>query len=372
MKIVIVGGGITGLSAAWFLNKRYGKNAKITLLEKTNRLGGWIQTDYEKGLLFERGPRTFQFGKCETLLKLIQQLGLTVIRSDPTANKRYLFHQGRLRSMGSFIPLLFPYAIRELFLPRGKGDDESIYDFASRRFSPKIADTLFDPLTLGVYAGDIRKLSIRACFPTLFNWEKEKGSVIRGLFSAPKREKGLFTLQNGMQTLIDELQKQLPIEIVLNCKAEVIKDNEVLAGGKIWTADLVIRALPPEIPAKSIWVVNLAFHGKGLSKKGFGYLVPSQEKESVLGAIFDSSIFPQQNGSDETRMTVMVREEEKKPLEAALRGVERHLKIRDKPFYSSVFYAQKAIPQFEVGCGYVDGISVEACVQRGIRFSLQD
>jgi len=366
MNILILGGGITGLSAAWYCRKKY-PNAKITLLEKSNRLGGWIQTSHEGEFLFEKGPRTFLLGRSTHLLSLLNDLKLEILPAAP--QKRYIYHRGRLRSLGSFLPTLVPSLIRELFVAPSTADDESIYDFAARRFSPKIAETLFDPMTLGIYGGDIRKLSVRSCFPALYKWEREKGSVLRGLLSAPKKTKGLFTLKVGMETLIHALQKQLPIDFIFNCPVESISDNSVQAGGKTWHADKIISALPPTLPAKSLWVVNLAFEGDVLAKKGFGYLVPSQEKQSLLGVVFDSSIFPQQSSRGETRLTAMVRAEEPEPLNAALTALQAHLGIQDKPIYSSLFYAENAIPQFEVGCTYSEGISVDACVLRGKRAS---
>lgn len=368
MKILILGGGITGLSAAWFLKKK-DPSAEITLLEKENRLGGWIQTVKEGGYLFEKGPRTFQLGRSPHLLKLIQELNLEILKSDPAAAKRFIFHQGKLRSISSFLPTLIPYLIRELFIAPSNKQDESIYDFAARRFSPKIAEALFDPLTLGIYAGDIRKLSIRACFPALYQWEREKGSIVFGLWSSSKKEKGLFTLKGGMQTLIHELEKRLAIDIVFNCPVEKIGEQEVFAGGKLWRADRVISALPLSLPHRSIWVVHLVFEGDVLEKKGFGYLVPTQEKESLLGMIFDSAIFPDQGQRKKTRLTAMVRAEEKNPLESALSASMRHLGIHQKPIYSSSFFAKSAIPQMEVGCNYTEGISVDACIKRGLNKS---
>ncbi|MBX7066237.1 MAG: protoporphyrinogen oxidase [Parachlamydiales bacterium] len=366
MRFIVLGGGITGLSAAWFLKKK-NPGAKITLLEKESRLGGWIRSSHDGGFFFEKGPRTFQAGRSPHLISLIQELELELIRSNPASAKRFILYKGKLRTPASFLPMLIPYAIRELFIPKGQKEDESIYDFASRRFSPKIADLFFDPLTLGIYAGDIHKLSIRSCFPALYNWEKDKGSVMKGLFSSPKKAKGLFTLKGGMETLIQALEKRLDIDIVLNCAVEKFDDHEVIAGGKTWAADHVISALPPKLPTKSIWVVNLAFEGDVLKKKGFGYLIPTQEKESVLGAVFDSAIFPEQNQRGESRLTFMVREEETHPLEAALSALDRHLQIGAKPIYSSLFLAKNAIPQMEVGCGYTEGLSVDGCILRGKR-----
>ncbi len=367
MNYLILGGGITGLSAAWHIKKR-DPRAKITLLEKENRLGGWIRTSHEGGFLFEKGPRTFQLGRSPHLLELIRELGLEIIESDPAAKKRFILHKGKLRTPESQIFTLIPYLIRELFVRPTKSQDESIYDFASRRFSPKIAEMFFDPLALGIYAGDIRKLSIRSCFPTLYEWEQKKGSILKGLFSSPKTAQGLFTLKGGMETLIHALEKKLNIDIILNCPVETIKEQEVITPGKTFSADRIISALPPKIPRKSIWVVNIAFDRDVLSKKGFGYLVPTKEKESLLGCIFDSAIFPEQGRM--TRLTAMVRAEEKEPLESALNALNRHLGINAAPAYSSAFFAKEAIAQPEVGSGYTEGVSVDACIQRGQRLTL--
>lgn len=354
MKYSILGGGISGLSAAWFLRKKYPK-AQITLREKAGRLGGAIQTSFEKGFLFEKGPRTFQSLKCPCLLQLIRDVGLEGELIFSSVPKRYLWHQGRLRS--PFFPTFLPALLREPFLSKKCPDDESIYDFAVRRFNHKIAVTLFDPLTLGIYAGDIRKLSIRSCFPKM-----REGSV---LFSMPKGGR-LFTLRSGMSTLIDALAK-LDIEIVLNCSDERVE------------ADKVLSALPSPFEKQPITVVNMAFEGDVLPKKGFGYLVPTEEREKILGMIWDSVIFPQQNRGDETRITAMLREG---GVSDALDAARRHLGITKAPVHTAVSVA--AIPQFEVGYhkriaqyernsphlllgNYLEGPSVEACIQRSFK-----
>ena len=364
MKVLILGGGITGLSAAWFALQKH-PEAQIILLEKEKRLGGWIRSTCENGFFFEKGPRTFVYRRSPHLLSLIRSLGLEILHSPP--QPRYIFHAGKLRSLGSFIPGLIPYLVRELFVPPSRADDESIYDFAARRFSPKIAETLFDPLTLGIYGGDSHALSVRCCFPSLYQAEREKGSVVRALFSTPKsREpKGLFTLAGGMETLIHELRKRLRAEIILGCPVTSIGSNRVIAGGKTWEADHIFNALPLPFPAQSLWVVNLVFPPDVLRKKGYGYLVPTREKQPLLGMIFDSAIFPKQSVQRETRLTAMVRPEETEPVAAALMAAERHLGITAAPLFTSAYLAKEAIPQFPVGCSYTDGISVDACIRRG-------
>ncbi len=402
MKFLILGGGISGLSAAWFLRKKY-PDAKITLLEKESRLGGWIRT--ERGAyFFEKGPRTFQASRCPALLQLIRDTGLEdeLIFSDPSANRRYLLCKGKLRSVGSMIPRIIPSLLLEPFIPKGSGEDESIYDFAARRFSPRAAETLFDPLTLGIYGGDIRKLSIRSCFPILFKWEQENGSVLKGMFSSrgkkKKKPRGLFSLQNGMESLIAALERQSSVEVIYNCEAEAIRPDGIWAGRRVWSADRIYSALPAHAAGKllgeeftvgSMWEANLVFEGDVLLKKGFGYLVPTCEKEPLLGMIFDSSVFPQQSSKGETRLTALLRSETPDPEKATLLAAKNHLGIQREPLKTSLFYAKKSIPQFEVGYhekisrfeerakqkfpflsllgNYIDGASVEACIQRSFK-----
>lgn len=367
MKIIVVGGGITGLSAAWNVQKLY-PEAEIVLYEKESRLGGWIQTNIDGGFLFEKGPRTFQAKRSFHLCQLLEELEIPTIGSDPSASKRYILHNGKLRNATSFFPGLIPYLIRECFIKPTEKEDESIYEFASRRFSPKVAETLFDPLTLGIYAGDIRKLSVRACFPALHQMEKEHGSIVKAMLKSEKKKssrKGLFTISTGMQTLIDVLEKKLKSKFVLKTYIEKIEKDHVVIQGKKVHGDFVINALPPDIPKNSIWVVNLAYNQEVLSKKGYGYLVPSKEEESVLGVIFDSLIFPQQNQPHQTRLTAMVKGASLKPLEVTLDALNRHLNIESNPDYFSVFLAKEAISQFPVGYPEIAKISVDACVERG-------
>src|SRR3990167_410458 len=270
MKIAILGGGISGLSAAHFILQKNPK-AKITLFEKESELGGWMR----------KGPRTFQAGKCPHLLKLIHDMGLqdALVFSDPAAKNRFLWHRGKLRSPKSLIFPFIPLLLREPFIS-ASNEDESIHAFASRRFSPQFASLFFDPLTLGIYGGDSKKLSIRSCFPKLYEWEK-KGSLLKGMLHAPKSKGGLFSLRSGMGTLVDALAK-LPIEIKLNTRVETIPNF-----------DRVYSALPAfeiarlahsswEIPSISLHVVQLLYKKANLPKKGFGYLIPSIEGQDLL------------------------------------------------------------------------------------------
>jgi oxygen-dependent protoporphyrinogen oxidase len=394
MHTVILGGGISGLSAAWFLHKKEPRN-QITLLEKESRLGGWIETKSEGGFCFERGPRTLARGRSRELLRLIEELGLSseVVSSSRSAARRFLLKRGRLRSLSSFWPQLVWAGVREMFKKKRDLGDESIYDFASRRFGSKIARGFFDPLTLGIYAGDIYRLSIRSCFRPFWEWEQKEGSVIWGMLKKKKAEPGLFSLKGGLERLIQELKKELPIRIVTNCHVQSLGEEIVTSQGK-FLADRVISALPADeisrltqialdVPYRSIWVVHLGFSQKLLKQKGFGYLIPTEEEEPLLGMVWDSEIF---SSETQTRLTAMIREESKDPLGDALHALKCHLGIEGQPDYISFHLAFRAIPQFEVGHdekiaqfeaevskrfpylsltgNYLNGASLEACVAR--------
>ncbi len=398
MRIAILGGGISGLSAAWYARKKY-PAAAITLLEKTDRLGGKLQTSFEGGFLFEQGPRTFMANRSPHLLALIHDLGLEakLIFSDPAARRRFLYSRGKLRTLSSFLPMMTFSLLREPFISKGTGDDESIYDFAARRLGSRIANELIDPIALGIFAGDIHKLSIQSCFPFLTQWEKERGSIVLGALLSRFRKKrgpaGLFTLQSGMGTLIEELAQRSQAKIHLETAALEILSDGVVANETFHPADLIVSALSGSSIGRltGLWtdfqetdlsLVHFAFEGEVLTKKGFGYLVPTRLQENLLGMVWDSAVFPQQSSSGETRVTLMMRRG--CDVEEALDVMKRHLGVAARPIFSSIHLTKGAIPQFHVGYGkrlakfereakekfpslillgnYIRGASVDACI----------
>ncbi len=387
MKLVILGAGISGLSAAWYLHKKY-PHAQISLFEKTNRVGGWIQSRSCGPFLFELGPRTFQTGRCKELLELIRDVGLPIKTS--SGGRRYLVKGGKLRSIGSLWPTLIPMLIKDLITQRGPGEDESIASFAQRRFGKEGAELFFDSMALGVYAGDYNKLSVRSCFPFLLNWEQKYGSVIWGGFCQKKTASGLFTVEGGMQRLCEEIVAKVPLDLHLDSQVQEIRSEGILSNGRFFEADQIYCALPAEAAAQllgepspvhmeSLHVVNLGYLGEILPKKGYGYLVPTREKESILGMIWDTSIFPVPN---QTKVTAMVRGA--KPVEIALEAMKRHLGVEKSP--DAICHTWAEVPQYELGHAervktfqgrvnarfprvillgnYLHGASVNACVYR--------
>lgn len=436
MHVGILGSGISGLSLAYELSK---EGIKVTLLEKKQHFGGYIQTINDE-FLFELGPRTFKPSRSMALLELIDELGLSdqLIASDPASSDRYILQKNGLVALPkgplSFLTspltkgLIFPL-LKEWMIPYGAKEDETIYDFISRRLNSKVAKNLFDPMTTGIYAGDIESLSIKSCFPILYELEKEHHSLSKGLLKQLRNrankdrfiksgfQKGaLFSLKNGLQTLVDTLVEKINGDLLNN--AEIIslrpKGNrmEVETTDNTYMFDHVFSALPPKVIGKllqnkafsylnemkvaNLAIVCLGYKKQVLIKKGFGYLIPTFQKEYILGAVFDSCIFPNQNKhNQETRITVMiggiknpeVRHFSKdRCVEIAIDGVKRHLGIRTEPEFIHPMIVKDAIAQFEVGHSkkisllqqdlqkiypqislignYLEGVAVNDCVEK--------
>lgn len=397
MKIYVLGGGISGLAALWRLKKLL-PNEEIRLLEKSNRLGGWIETGRTGDFLFEKGPRTFSAARSPSFLQLIAEVGLEedLVFSLPSAKARYLWHRGRLKNAST---LFLPHAwrlFREPFVSRGRVE-ETIHEFASRRFGAKIADLFFDPLTLGIYAGDSRALSMEASFPRFVEMEKQYGSLLFAMLASRRRKKtfpgSLFTLKAGIGSLVDAMACKLKERILLDQEVLGLKRENgkwrIETKKEEFSADAIFSALPPhalkkllpempDVPSASLTVVNMGFTSLSLPKSGYGYLIPSSEKEPLLGMIFDSEIF----GGRKCTLTAMVRPDEVRPKEVALEALRRHLKLSQLPDCIETLLAKEAIPQLGVGqkkalfqwepslCNlyllgnYLEGPGVEQCVAR--------
>lgn len=406
---IILGAGISGLSLAWFLKKRFNDNIRITVLEKNHRVGGWIQTIKKDNFLFELGPRSCRpKGNGIETLRLIEDLGLQdqVILGNSSSKKRYIFLNQRLRSLptGLFSLASSPFfwnilkgLVRDLLSSRSQNNrEETIYEFTMRRLGKKFAEELIDPLTSGIYAGDIRRLSLKSCFPKLYEWEQQYGSVIKGGFLSSRsryqsetpfiqevQKYSLFSFKNGMETLTQKLASQLSQHLKLDCTVEQIQFHSNFvevrtSNNEVFHGDHVFSTLPPSslekilgssnpnlskllinIPNASVAVVSLGFKKEILKQKGFGYLIPSKEKEKILGVVWDSCVFPEQNFfKTETRLTVMIGGShmlnfdsltKNDFLKIAIEAIQKHLKIREIPDCIHVALAKEAIPQYLIG-----------------------
>ena len=300
-KVAIIGAGISGLTLGYYLQQ---KGLDVTLFEKSDRPGGCIQTIRQEGFLFERGPRTLRTSSFETL-QLIEELGLEtgVIGSKTLSRYLYLSQKMHQVPQNPLSFLLSPLTRGHIgtFLKEAwkeKNDaDESIYDFAKRRYSTSVAEIFFDPMVSGVYAGDMKQLSLHACFPSLARMEKENGSLLKAMLFSKKQTPPmspfvksmqkfpLFSFQEGLETLPLALAKRLNIHY----KTEISSIDCA-------TFDHVYCTTPTDkMPRASLAAVHIGYNAATLPYKGFGYLIPRSEKERILGMVFDSAVFPSQN-----------------------------------------------------------------------------
>ncbi len=394
-KVAILGGGISGLSLAHYLNKLY-PEMELTVFEKKSKAGGVLGREITDNFIFDTGPKTFSVSRSEPLLDLIYEYGLEsqIKLSSPESNKRFLYQKQKIQKIpqGVFEAMkskltrkaLLPL-IGELSKKKQIVEDESVKDFTTRRFGSYIAHTFFDPLTLGIYATSFDKLSMNVCFPKLKKWEEDYGSVIKGLFrDKPKSRsskysylKGsLFSLEGGMYSLIDRMTQKLPAQFKYNQIVEKIdyrKEFEVVSNNTSYYFDQVFSALPlqtlknlknplsetihetyKDLKSVGIVAVSMEFEKSVLPVSGFGYLTQSVDKEDLLGVVFDSKIFRTFDGKD--RLTVMMggslfpeflQLSDQELEDKALNALQKHLSIKEVPNTVFVKKYPNAIPCFE-------------------------
>lgn len=338
----------------------------------------------------DSGPKTFRESSCIALLTLIEELDLQkeVIESSNASKIRYIYANQKLHPLpvslkqflfSSLTSKAIPSLIKEIFIKKTTLKDESVGAFARRRFGNYIAEHFFDPFVMGVCGCDMDKLSLEASFPFLKELEERNGSIIRGLLKRKKEKtsKGLFNLKGGLQTLVETLERKLEKELILNCEvSEVVKE---LSGFRVKTVkgdffvDYLFLSLPLEgvkkikLPlqiekdpffsqsqSNSLVGVSVAYQSKELQMKGFGYLVPSKEKEAVLGVIFDSEIFSNLDDSNyQTKLTLIfpasfIELDEEIIKNKTLDVLCRHLGIKKAPDAFKVFRYPNALLNYPV------------------------
>ena len=361
-RIVIAGGGISGLTLAYNLINE-NPDLQVDIFEADNRPGGKIWSDRTDGYLCEKGPNGFLDNKPKTL-QLCKSLGIEPVRSNENSAKRFILSDNRLKALPksplSFIRsdlLSWPGKLRLLFelnAPKGP-PDETVADFILRRLGSEALEKLIDPMCSGIYAGDPYKMSIKNCFPRIKELEQEHGSLIRALINIRKERKRqalqcaaecdpqnkeevsvapggtLTSFYDGLQTITDTLAAKLGTHLKTGVSVHGIsRENgiyQVYTSTNTITADAVVIATPAYatadilrdfdeelskalsgIPYPHLSVVCFGYKREKVSHplNGFGFLVPQVENRHILGSLWDSSIFPNRASEGHLLLRTMI------------------------------------------------------------------
>jgi protoporphyrinogen/coproporphyrinogen III oxidase len=408
-RVVIVGGGISGLSTAFWL-KRAGLDVRV--LERASWAGGTMRTVRERGWLVETGPNS-ALETTPLFDEMVEALGIREqkLYADPSSDRRYIVRNGTLHvlpmSPGAFLGTrLWTIGgkirlIAEPFIGRAERE-ESIAEFVTRRLGREFLDYAINPFVAGVYAGNPENLSVRAAFPKLYALEETYGGLVRGMvLGARERKKRaekakdrakMFAFAGGMQTFPLALARDLGRAVTLGAAVTEVRpartggytvrfkhrgrtssiqaDAVVISAPAHASADIVATIAPglgPVLRAidyPPVAEVFLGFRNSQVSRPldGFGFLVPAVERRQILGTIWSSALFPGRAPEGNIALTTFVGGSRQPEI---LRNDDNMLKdivrselvslmgISGLPVYAKVVRWSKAIPQYTRGYGRV-------------------
>lgn len=422
--IVIVGGGISGLTLAESIRTLLPAH-RLTVLESSLHAGGNIVTQSAEGYRVEGGPNGFLDNKPGTI-RLCERLGIRdrlIAASEGSRKNRYVWWKDRLRalpgSLGSFLRTdllsvrgkvnLLAESYRKR--PPGLRGDESVTEFARRRGGKEVAALFADMMVTGIHGGDPDRLSAASAFPRLTMMERDFGSVFRGMGKLARIRKAeaiakgepapvngrMWSFEGGLQTLTDALSERLRDNLRTSASVSTIRRTpsgyELAVGDETIAADRVILACPSWAAAKMtaamdselsialdaisynrIAVVAIGYRKEDVpgSFDGFGYIAPGKSKRDVLGVQWCSSIFPGRAPEGHVlwralcggvhRME-MLDWSDGELIEAVHREMSLAMGVRGRPTFSRVVRWPRAIPQYNVG--HADRVArIEAAVGR--------
>ena len=450
VQALIVGAGISGLTTAFALRKA-GIDARI--VDGASRPGGLIQSVRRDGYLVECGPQSFSGNASLTSICRDLEILDRRILADSKA-PRFVLINGALEKVplgpGLLVsPLMGGGTRTALFRDvfgrsEAPDSDESVASFIRRKFSPTLLDRLVGPFVSGIYAGDPEKLSLRAAFPILYEAEQTSGSVLRGLLKVMKARKAkrgplprekptLQTFREGNDTLVRALAEKLGA--YLSLEAEVISIRPLdpgrepktprfrvglhtPSGTEFLETERLVLAVPTDRAGKLLAPLGRAFESQlrtvdysgvavvslGYRKEdvghpldGFGFLVPRSSGLTVLGTVWNSSLFPGRAPGHHVLLTSFVGgatnpDATKQPADQLVALVHREIKplmqLREGPVFSNVSVWPRALPQYNLGhtarmaainnCradfpglyltgNYMNGPAIGACVEQALK-----
>mgnify|MGYP006276509765 CR=1 FL=1 len=404
--VIVVGAGISGLTAAFKLQQR---GCDVEILESGPRAGGVIGSVSRDGFLYELGPNS-TLDTTPLINGLLSDLGIANERSNASAaaNTRFIVRGGTLAALptspqaflttGAFSLGAKLRLLREPFIPPLPPEaEESIASFVRRRLGQEFLDYAIDPFVSGIYAGDPERISVPAAFPRLHALEQKFGSLIKGQIAGARERKrnaekakntaGSFSFRGGMQTLTDALAARIRgletgvavTEISRNddgnfvvrgtCGGEAVVKcarTVVIATPARHAAPMVRHLVPAAADALAsieyapVAVAATAYRRSDIAHplSGFGFLVPKCEHRSVLGSLFSSSMFDGRAPSDSVLLTTFIggrRNPELPGQDDATITKLVHAEMvdlvgaRQAPLWIQVTRWPQAIPQYDLG-----------------------
>lgn len=420
-KIVIIGGGLSGLSAAYYVRKFYreaGYQPDIVLIEKKATLGGKIETLHRDGFVIEKGPDSFLARKT-AMSDLARELKLEheLVSTNPNAKKTYILQRGKLHPMPAGLVLGIPTELKPFLQsslvsfsgklralldfvlpPRRSLEDESLGELIERRLGTEVLENMTEPLLAGIYAGDMRKISLQATFPQFGEAERKYGSLIRGMTSGRKpaethtgtRKSAFLTFRKGLQSLVEALIRELhdveqrtgaaAAEITTvsgNALADAPRYEVRLETGEILQTDDIYvtvqdfaaaKLLCPHVDVSPLEDVNyvsvanvvLAFARKDIVTEydGSGFLVPRKEARNITACTWTSTKWLHTSPDDRVLLRCYVgRSGDEQnvglPDEAltglVLKDLREIMGITAKPLFAEITRLKHSMPQYPVG-----------------------
>ena len=408
MKVAIIGGGLTGLSAAYYMGKAF-PNWDIHVLESSNRWGGKVQTKRRDGYVVEVGPDSYLARKT-SMTDLVQELGLgdTLVRN--ATGESYIYHQGQMKPIpgGSIIGIpteFLPFAMSSLLSWFGKlragldifkkpypgNEDMSIDAFFRYHLGDELVNLLIEPLLSGIYGGDLKRLSLLGTFPEFRQLEQKHGNLVKGMMAMQgmRKQSGAATegqfaqLTGGLESLVDALVEQMPKNVSLRTSTEVLEASYT---DKLYTVqtqngtdsyDRLVITTPPKAYEKffvgdekfedlrhmeqsSCAIVIMSLSKLAFTKplQGTGFVITRSTETPLTACTYISSKWPQTTPQDKVVLRVFLGKptdstvdthSEEELCELALSEIRNILKFTGNPEWMEVVRLQKSMPQYEVG-----------------------